>query len=203
MGCAMERSCAAGKIPVMPPSTVTLLATMRLRAGLLALLIGGLTQPAFAGETPFLGLVQTDVHGEPALPRLSALDKPPAALSVELLLDASCPAGSQTPEVLVSIASTTRAVPMHRPREATTLAVPLAQLPWLADPAARCAALDGKRPADANDAPGVRLFRLRAVTAAFATLLCPTGDGRSTSTSRALPLDSWLACPPPAEAGSR
>ena len=171
----------------MPAPVPVMTATARRLLHLFILLAGTLAQVALADDAPRIVLSQEDTDGHPTLPEISASAAPEPLISFELLAGTACPAATTKPELLVSIASAAR------------VQVPLGQLPWLADLGQRCITLNDSRIADGIGEGGQRLFRLHAVTAAFASLSCTAANGETRSVSSALPLDAWLACPAPAD----
>jgi len=183
----------------MPAPVPVMTATARRLLHLFILLAGTLAQVALADDAPRIVLSQEDTDGHPTLPEISASAAPEPLISFELLAGTACPAATTKPELLVSIASATRVMPADRARQAFSVQVPLGQLPWLADLGQRCITLNDSRIADGIGEGGQRLFRLHAVTAAFASLSCTAANGETRSVSSALPLDAWLACPAPAD----
>lgn len=162
----------------------------------------GLAPALHADEaSPSLGLSQGGTDVRHMLPRLSAAGATGSVLAFELLIDARCPAGHDQTELVISIANTVHSIPAGQASQPLIVQVPRRQLPWLANPAQICARQDASRIADAVGEQGERLFRLPAVTAAFATLSCSTGQGDSSAASSALPLDAWLSCRRPEEHG--
>jgi len=177
------------RIPSLPRSLVP--------AALVALAIA---PGVHAGEaSASLGLRQAGTGTQQMLPRLSAGDAAQPVLAFELVVDAQCPAGQDNAELVISVANTVRSLPASLAAQALIVKVPRKQLPWLANPAQICARQDASRIADAVGEQGERLFRLRAVTAAFATLSCSAGQGTGSAASSALPLDAWLSCRRPDE----
>ncbi|MBW7929983.1 MAG: hypothetical protein H3C57_01575 [Gammaproteobacteria bacterium] len=162
----------------------------------------GLASALHADEAaPNLGLSQGGTGARHMLPRLSATGAAEPVLAFELLVDAHCPAGHDQAELVISVANTVRSIPASQAAQPLIVQVPRRQLPWLANPAQICARQDASRIADAVGEQGERLFRLPAVTAAFATLSCSTGQGDSSAASSALPLDAWISCRGPGENG--
>lgn len=165
-------------------------------AGLMAGL--GFASSVMAEVPAVLSLSQAGIDAPQMLPRVSPVTSK-APLSFELAIQARCPSEKDSADLLVAITQTTRSISLEQAAGNSSLVmqIGLQQLPWLANPSARCQRLSESRIADAVAEDGARLFRLRAVTTAVATLHCAGEGSESSAATSALPLDAWLSCPRP------
>lgn len=156
---------------------------------------------AASGTVADVGIAQALQDNLPR-PIIGIAAQPGPALPFFVSLEYRCPAGMGRQQLFVSIADTARVeeIPVGQPSPVTLrLDVPFAQLQWLEQPEAACAAAEEHRPPDDADDRGIRYFRLHPGTTGAVTLTCRADDGREVVANAATPLDVWLSCPAPAD----
>lgn len=152
-----------------------------------------------ANDRAEIVLTQATASGGEPLPRpvVGVASPGGATLPFHLALDFLCPAGMERQQFFVSIADTSRlqgATGSPSP-QVVRIDVPLRQLQWLAQPERACGVVGKQRPPDEVTGEGIRLFRLHAGAAGYATVTCSGESGKTSAATASAPLDVWLSCP--------